>query len=150
MKVKVKKLLRAGCGASKNVVSTCSGDGSNRKVEIEEADVSCSGQEGVDLALSLHGSIWPKSGRRGFYCGHSDLGRRCVDGQMAHRTKRSMVETNTRSAIMEAVMCETRDLRIEWPHGHFLVFEGNVRIDMRYVCPKDVKKMLLQQAKTAY
>ena len=43
-------------------------------------------------------------------------------------------------------MCETRDLGIKWPHWHALIFEGEARIDMRYVCPKDVKKMLVQQA----
>ena len=40
-------------------------------------------------------------------------------------------------------MCETRDLGVEWPHWE-------VRIDMRYVCPKDVKQMLLQRARTVY
>ena len=44
-------------------------------------------------------------------------------------------------------MCETRDLGIKWPHRHTLIFEGEVRIDMRFVCPKDVKKMLVQQAR---
>ena len=34
--------------------------------------------------------------------------------------------------------------------GHTLIFEGEVRIDMRYVCPKDVKKMHVQQARTVY
>ena len=29
-----------------------------------------------------------------------------------------------------------------------LIFEGETRIDMIYVCPKDVKKMLLQQARS--
>ena len=48
------------------------------------------------------------------------------------------------------VMCETIDLGIKWPHWHALIFEGDTRIDMRYVCPKDVKKMLLQQARTVY
>ena len=43
--------------------------------------------------------------------------------------------------------CETRDLGIKWPHWHILTFAGEVRIDMRYVCPKDVKKMLVQQAR---
>ena len=38
------------------------------------------------------------------------------------------------------VMCETRDLGIKWPHGHILIFEGEIRVDMRYVCPQDVKK----------
>ena len=49
-----------------------------------------------------------------------------------------------------AVMCETRDLGIKWPHWHTLIFDGDGRVDMRYVCPKDVKKMLLQQARTVY
>ena len=33
-------------------------------------------------------------------------------------------------------MCETRDLDIKWPQWHTLIFEGQVRADMRYVCPK--------------
>ena len=49
-----------------------------------------------------------------------------------------------------AVMCETRDLGIKWPHWHNLIVEGEVRIDMRHVCPKDVKKMLLQQVTPVY
>ena len=47
-------------------------------------------------------------------------------------------------------MCETCDLGIKWPHWYTLLFEGEVRIDLRYVCPKDVKKMLLQQARSVY
>ena len=47
-------------------------------------------------------------------------------------------------------MCETRDLGLKWPHWHTLIFEGNRRIDMRYVCPQDGKKMLWQQARTEY
>ena len=31
-----------------------------------------------------------------------------------------------------------------------MIFVGEVRIDMRYVCPKDVKKMLVQQARIVY
>ena len=46
-------------------------------------------------------------------------------------------------------MCETRDLGIKWPHWHTLIFEGDRSIDMRYVCPKDERSKLLQQAKTA-
>ena len=33
-----------------------------------------------------------------------------------------------------AVMCETRDLGIKWPHRQSLIFEGEVRIDMRCSC----------------
>ena len=32
--------------------------------------------------------------------------------------------------------------------AYTLIFDDNVRIDMRYVCPKDVKKMLMQQARS--
>ena len=40
-------------------------------------------------------------------------------------------------------MCETHDLGVKWPLWHTLIFEGDRSIDMRCVCPKDVKKMLL-------
>ena len=49
-----------------------------------------------------------------------------------------------------AVMCETRDSGIKWPQWHTLIFEGEIRVDMRYVCPKDVKNMLLQRAWTVH
>ena len=44
-----------------------------------------------------------------------------------------------------AVMCETRDLGIKWPQRHTLMFEGEVSVDMRYSCPRDVRRMLVQQ-----
>ena len=47
-----------------------------------------------------------------------------------------------------AVMCETRDLAIKWPQWHTLMYEGQVKVDMRYVCPKDVKNILLTQARS--
>ena len=47
-------------------------------------------------------------------------------------------------------MRETRHLGIEWPQRHTLIFEGRVRVDMRHVCPKDVKKLLLKQARSTY
>ena len=43
-----------------------------------------------------------------------------------------------------------RDLGIKWPQWHTLIFKGQVREEMRYVCPRDVKKLLLQQARTVY
>ena len=39
-----------------------------------------------------------------------------------------------------AVMCETRDLGTRWPHWHTLMFSDERQIDMRLVCPNDVKK----------
>ena len=47
-------------------------------------------------------------------------------------------------------MCETRDLGIKWPHWHTLIFSNDTNIDMRFVCPKDVKKMLVQRARSVY
>ena len=49
-----------------------------------------------------------------------------------------------------AVLCETRDLDIESPHWHTLLFEGQVVVDMRVVCPQDVKNMLLKEARMVY
>ena len=48
------------------------------------------------------------------------------------------------------VMFETRDVGIKLPQWHTLIFEGQVRVDMRYVCPKDVKKTLWGQARSTY
>ena len=47
-------------------------------------------------------------------------------------------------------MCETRDLGIKWSCWHTLVFSNEITIDMRYVCPKDVKKMLVQSARSVH
>ena len=42
-------------------------------------------------------------------------------------------------------MCEARDIGIMWPQWHTLTLEGQGKVDMRVVCPQDVKKMLLSQ-----
>ena len=49
-----------------------------------------------------------------------------------------------------AVTCETRDLEIKCPHWHTLIFSDKTRMDMRFVCPKDVQKMLVQRARSLY
>ena len=41
-------------------------------------------------------------------------------------------------------MCETRDLGKKWPYWHTLVSR------VWFVCPKDVKKMLVQGARSVY
>ena len=38
-----------------------------------------------------------------------------------------------------AVTCEIGDLGIKWSQWHTLIFEGQAQVDMRHVCPKDVK-----------
>ena len=45
-------------------------------------------------------------------------------------------------------MCETRDLGIKWPCWHTLILSDDTEIDMRFVCPKDVRKMLVQRARS--
>ena len=47
-----------------------------------------------------------------------------------------------------AVMCETFDFGIKWPQWRTLIFEVEVKIDMRYVCPIGVRKMLMQWARS--
>ena len=42
------------------------------------------------------------------------------------------------------------DLGIRWPQWHMLIFGTDMKIDMRFVCPKDVKKMLVQTARSVY
>ena len=47
-------------------------------------------------------------------------------------------------------MCETRDLGIQRPQWHTSLFDGQVTVDMSVVCPQDVKKMLVKQARMVY
>ena len=62
--------------------------------------------------------------------------------------KKRGLETSERTG--RAVMCETRDLGIKWPHWHTLILSGETRIDMRCVPPRDVKKMLVQRTRSVY
>ena len=68
-----------------------------------------------------------------------------MDRKLELRAKRSLdeadsggsnVETGKRAA--RAVMCETHGLGIQWPHWHTLMFSDEMKIDMMFVCPKDV------------
>ena len=49
-----------------------------------------------------------------------------------------------------AVMCEKCGLGIKWPQWHTLMFSDKIKMDMRFVCPKDVEKMLVQRARSVY
>ena len=76
---------------------------------------------------------------------------------MELRAKRSLDEADSRSANVEpgkgtsrTVMCETRDLGIRWPQWHTLMFSDEIKIDMMFECPKYVKKMLVQRARSVY
>ena len=74
---------------------------------------------------------------------------------MESRPKRSLDEADPRSSDVEAaeraagaVMCENRDLGMKWPYWHTLVFSNEITIEMRHVCPKDVRKMLVQRTRS--
>ena len=45
-------------------MSSCSGDGSNGKVTIEEAGGSSSGEKEYDLVVPFHGGFWSGGGGR--------------------------------------------------------------------------------------
>ena len=48
-------------------------------------------------------------------------------------------------------MSETRDLGIKWPQWHTLASgRRQVQVDMRHVCPQDVEKMHVKQARSAH
>ena len=68
------KVVLDGHGASKDLGSPCSGDGSHGKVDIEETDGSSSRQKEHDFTVLVHGDMWPRSGRRALHHGHSVLG----------------------------------------------------------------------------
>ena len=59
MKVGGQEIVANGHGASEGEGSACSGDGSYRKITIEEADGGSSGYKEDDLVVPFHGSIWP-------------------------------------------------------------------------------------------
>ena len=59
------------------------------------------------------------------------------------------METGERTCT-GAVMCETSDLGVKWPLWHTLLFEGDRSVDVRNACLKNVKKMLLQQARKVH
>ena len=55
-----------------------------------------------------------------------------------------------RGPLRSSDVCETRDLGVKWPYWRSLIFGNDIKIDMRFVCPKDVKKMLVQTARSVY
>ena len=76
------------------------------------------------------------------------MGRWRSEQQKARRKQIFEVQTWRQvSGPAGAVMCETRDLGTQWPQCHTLMFEGQVAVDMKVVCPQDVKRMLPKQAR---
>ena len=48
------------------------------------------------------------------------------------------------------VVCESRDLGIKWLQWYTLWFDGQGWVDMQFVCPRNMNKMLLKQVRTIY
>ena len=126
----VKKLLRAGVMASKDLESPCSGDGSHWAfgLEVEEELATMATQYWAE-------GVWT---RERHHEQREAWMRQIQEVQMWRQVR----------GPAGAVMCETRDLGFKWSHGHTLIFSDETRIDMRFVCPEDVKKMLVQRARS--
>ena len=118
---------------------------------------AAAGKKEHGLPFLVHGGIWLGSGGRALHRGYSVLGRRSLDWKWSHEQKeawmRQIREVQTWKQVRGlagAVMCETRDLGIKWPYWHTLLFSSEITIDMRFVCPKDVRKMLVQRTRSVY
>ena len=66
---------------------------------------------------------------------------------MDQRTERSSEEIDLRSSDVEASERICRSCYVRDPVAT-QIFEGQEKVDMRVVCPQDVKKVLLKRAKT--
>ena len=144
-------------GTSKNVGSKCSGDGSHRiflRRQMAAAAVVKKNATSLSLCMETFGleveedlsTLATQTWAEGAWTGEWPVEQKeaWLNQILAVQMWRQV------RGPAGAVMCETRDLGIKWPHWHTLIFEGDRRIDMRSVCPKDVKKMLLQQARSLY
>ena len=117
---------------------------------------AAAGKKSTTSLVLVHGSMWLGSGGGGFYLATQCWAEGVWTGKWHHEQREAWMKQVRRKFRCRrqgrgpagAVMRETRDLGVKWPHWHTLMFEGDRNIDMRCVCPKDVKNMLLQQART--
>ena len=94
---------------------------------------AASKKETVPLSFTFHGSEQFGSGGRTFHHGHAGLGGRSLGRKMKYREDEGLEEVLCGSGILES--------------SGRLLFGEQVVVDMRMVCPQDVKKMLLKQAR---
>ena len=98
MKVGVKKFLRAGMVQARTCGVHAVGMAPTERFKLRRQMAAAPGQK---VLVLVYGSIWPGSGRRALHYDYSDLGRRDVDRQMAHRTKRSVDAPGFRVSDLE-------------------------------------------------
>ena len=109
----VKKLLRAGMVPARTWGVHAVEMALTESLNMTRQMAAAAGKRIGDLAVLVYGKLWPRGGRRALYCGCSDLGRRGVDWQMAHRTKRNTVAPGFRVSDVETRerTCRSGDVR---------------------------------------
>ena len=128
------EVVTSGYGASKDVGSSCTGVAPTERLELrgqKRARPPSLFKEGCGLEVeeelsTMATQTWAKV---------AWTGKWNTEQKEAWTNQVLEVERQVRG-LAGAAMCETRDLGIRWPHRHTSIFEGEVRIDMRYVLPK--------------
>ena len=100
-------------GTSKNVGSKCSGDGSQKVFLLRRQMAAAAAGKKSATSLSLCMETFGLEVEEDLYSRHPDLGRRSMDRRMASRTKRSMVESDSRGPDVETGerTCRSGDVR---------------------------------------
>ena len=157
MKVGIKKLLRAGMMPARTWRVHAVGMSPTERSKLRRQMAAAAGKKstnslslfmeayglGVEEELSTMASQYWAEGVW--------IGKWCHEQEEAWMRQIRAVQTWKQvRGPAGAVMCETRDLGIKWPHRQTLIFSNDTKIDMRFVCPKDVEKMLVQRARSVY
>ena len=137
------EIFAHGLGTSESVGSACSGNCAHGQVSIEEADGRSSRQEGADLAPPVPGSVYGLDVEEELSTMATQawaegvcIGKRRTESKSAWRQQIFEVQTLRQvRGLAGAAMCETRDLGVKWLQWHTLSSEGQVQVDMIYVCP---------------
>ena len=114
----------------------------------KQAYGSCSRQKEYDVIVFVHGDIRPTVEKELSAMAVQFWTEGTWTRQWSHEQKQACLRQVR--GLAGAVMCEIRDLGIKRPHWHTLVLSDEIKINMGYVCPKDVTKMLAQRAHSVY
>ena len=103
-----------------------------RKWSIDQGNLMSKIEEELSTMAALAWAEWVWLGKSG---------KRAAEGLEEADLRSTDTETSEKT-------WRTRDLGIKWPQWHTLLFEDQVAVGTRVVCPQDVKKKLLKQART--
>ena len=149
----MRKLLRTGLVPARAWRGHAVGIAPTERLKLRRQMAAASAGKKASVSLSLFMEVNNLEVEEAFSTnGHACLGGRDLAGmgKRAPEGRKQIFEVQIWRQVRGpagAVMCETRDLRIKWPQWHMLLFEGQLVVDMRVVCPQDVKKILLKQAR---